>query len=44
MIFCILEIISIFLYIILWKYLKIALILSITQIDPVYKFPNFRVQ
>ena len=32
---------SICLTIILWKYLKIALILSITQIKPVYKFPNF---
>ena len=26
-----------------WKYLKIALILSIAQIKPVYKFPNFRL-
>ena len=26
-----------------WKYLKIATILSIIQIKPVYKFPIFRV-
>ena len=34
---------SIFLNIIQWKYLKIALIISIAQIKPVYKFPNFRL-
>ena len=27
----------------LWKYLKIALIIWIAQIKPVYKFPNFRL-
>ena len=34
---------SICLNIIQWKYLKIALIYLITQIKPVYKFPNFRL-
>ena len=29
--------------IIQWKYPKIALILLITQMKPVYKFPNFRL-
>ena len=29
--------------IIQWKYLKIALILSITLTELVYKFPNFRL-
>ena len=43
-VFCIFERIYIYLNIIQWKYLKIALILSLTQIKPVYKFPNFRVQ
>ena len=38
MIICIFEIMSICLSIIKWKYLKIAFILSITQIKPVYKF------
>ena len=33
----------IYLNMIRWKYLKIALILLITKIKPVYNFPNFRV-
>ena len=41
-IFCIFEIMFICLNIIQWKYLKTALIISITQIKPVYKFSNFR--
>ena len=43
MMFCIFELISICLSTIQWKDLKIALILSITEIKPVYKFPNFRI-
>ena len=35
--------IFIYLNIILWKYIKIALILSVTQFKPVCKFPNFRL-
>ena len=43
MIFLIFDIIFICLNIIQWKYLKITLILSITQIKTVYKFPSFRL-
>ena len=42
-IFYIFEIMSIYLNIIQWKYLRIALILSITEIKPVYKFSNSRL-
>ena len=41
MIFCFFETMPICLNIIQWKYLKIALILSIAQIKPVHKIPNF---
>ena len=41
--FCIFEIISICLSTIQWKDLKITLILSITEIKPVYKFPSFPI-
>ena len=34
---------SICLNIIQWKYLKVALILLITQIKPAHKFSNFRL-
>ena len=37
------EIMSICLNITQWKYRKIALILSIAQVKPVCKFPNFRL-
>ena len=43
MMFCIFEQISICLSTIQWKDLKIALILSITEIKPVYKFPSFQI-
>ena len=43
MIFCIPEIMYICLNIIQENNLKIALILSVSQISPVYKFPNFRL-
>ena len=29
--------------IIQWKYLKVVLIITITQAKPAYKFPNFRL-